>query len=137
MPSTFANGSGAITGLANVAPHTLAALFQLSLASLPSSTFATSDPTALPRILTESQRLQGVVAKADRTIALAGVAGTKWLLQRVDPEAYPAGSELPRRPLRGTAGKAGEALYAHKDVVALFAEENKLKKAAKTANANA
>lgn len=130
MPSIFANAAGAITGLANVAPNTIQALSQLAFASLPSAASTHSvDPV---KLLSESQRLQGVVAKADRTIALAGVAGTKWLLQRLEADAYPTGSECPRRPLSRTIDADGEKLFAHPNVVALFAEEAKFKKAAKT-----
>lgn len=129
VPSVFANAAGAITGLANVAPHTIQALSQLAFASLPSAASTHSlDPVQL---LSESQRLQGVVAKADRTIAFAGVAGTKWLLQRLEPDAYPVGAEYPRRPLSRTVESDGEKLLSHPNVVALLAEEAKFKKASK------
>jgi 4-hydroxy-2-oxoglutarate aldolase len=36
-----------------------------------------------PSILPEAQRVQGIVARADFTIAKASIAGTKFLLQRV------------------------------------------------------
>lgn len=129
VPSIFATGAGAITGLANIAPHTIQALSQLAFASLPSAASSHSlDPIQLLR---ESQRLQGVVAKADRTIALTGVAGTKWLLQRIEPDAYPAGTECPRRPLSRTVDANGDRLLSHPNVIALLAEEVKFKKAAK------
>ncbi|THG92950.1 hypothetical protein EW145_g8524, partial [Phellinidium pouzarii] len=86
LVSAFANAHGAITGLANVAPYTLARLYDLSVAAL-------SDPSTLP----EAQRLQGIVARADWTIAKAGIAGTKYLLQLV----YGYGG-APRRPLLPT-----------------------------------
>lgn len=112
-----------------MAPHTIQALSQLAFASLPSAASSHSlDPVQL---LAESQRLQGVVAKADRTIALAGVAGTKWLLKRLDADAYPAGAEFPRRPLSRTSDTDGERLLAHPHVAALLAEETKFRKASK------
>jgi hypothetical protein len=80
--------------------------------------------------LAESQRLQGIVAKADRTIALAGTAGTKWLLQRVEPDAYPAGAEYLRRPLIRTTDSEGEKLFVHPNIIALMTED-KYKKATK------
>jgi len=121
LPSVFANAHGAITGLANLAPHTVKTLSDLSFASHPSS------PQYLSRevILTESQRLQGIVANADRTVAMTGVSGTKWLLRRQNPSLYPLGSECPRRPLLRFDDEAGERLWKHRDIVALMVREAK------------
>jgi hypothetical protein len=72
-------------------------------------------------VLAEAQILQGIVARADRTIAVAGIAGTKYLLQRV----YGYGG-VPRRPLRGFPKDAGERLWEHPHVVDLLSVEKKL-----------
>ncbi|KAG2740320.1 aldolase [Suillus brevipes Sb2] len=76
LPSAYSNGHGAITGLANVAPGTcpyaVVKLFELSEASI-------VDPSFLP----EAQRLQGIVGRADATIAKASISGTKYLLQKL------------------------------------------------------
>lgn len=115
LPTTFVNAHGAITGLANVAPvsvHTLTShsqlltvarqytiqkLFEISAAAL-------KDPSLLP----EAQRLQGIVARADFTIAKAGIAGTKGLLENL----YGYGGS-PRRPLPPFEPEALVALWEH------------------------
>ncbi|OCB85943.1 dihydrodipicolinate synthetase [Sanghuangporus baumii] len=107
LPSTFSNAHGAITGLANIAPYTLVRLFELSAA-------AVSDPSVLP----EAQRLQGITARADATIAKAGISGTKYILQKL----YGYGG-APRRPLLPLEAATGEALYSHPDTVAIVALE--------------
>ncbi|EIM90320.1 dihydrodipicolinate synthetase [Stereum hirsutum FP-91666 SS1] len=104
VPSTFANGHGAITGLANLAPYAIVKLFNLSLA-------AVTDPSQLP----EAQRYQGVIARADYTIAKYSIAGTKFLLEKV----YGYGG-VPRKPLPPTDPKVAEALWSHADVEALI-----------------
>ncbi|KAF8343862.1 uncharacterized protein EI90DRAFT_3163846 [Cantharellus anzutake] len=117
----------AITGLANVAPHAIRILSDLSFACHPSSPVPTKgEQPDLSRksIFAEAQRLQGIIANADRTIALAGVAGTKWLLRRQDPGLFPPGSECPRRPLMKLDDEAGERLWMQRDVVALKVEES-------------
>lgn len=129
----YANAHGAITGLANLAPNAIKSLYEIALASTPLSTSPLAKLSDSSQLLKESQRLQGVIAKADRTVALASVAGTKWLLQRLDPESYPVGSEEPRRPLPRTKDEAGETLFAHKNVKALLAEEHKVVKSLKLA----
>ncbi|KAI5119187.1 hypothetical protein M0805_000641 [Coniferiporia weirii] len=110
LVSAFMNAHGAITGLGNVAPHTLARLYELSVA-------AVSSPAQLP----EAQRLQGIVARADATIAKYGIAGTKFLLEKL----YGYGG-APRRPLLPTEPEAGERLWAHPDTRALVAVEREL-----------
>lgn len=114
LPGACANGHGAITGLANVAPRTLVKLFQLIEASM-------ADPT----LLDEARRLQGIVARADATIAKASVAGTKYLLEKL----YGYGGN-PRRPLSPIEPAAGEALWEHPDTRALVDVEVSLAKAA-------
>ncbi|KAF7323048.1 Dihydrodipicolinate synthetase [Mycena chlorophos] len=109
-PSTFAHGAGAITGLANLSPHAIRKLFDLSEA-------AKYDLTVLP----EAQRLQGIIARADYTIAKTGIAGTKFLLERL----YGYGG-APRRPLLPTPPDAGEALWQHPHTQALVAIEREL-----------
>ncbi|KAF9500422.1 dihydrodipicolinate synthetase [Pleurotus eryngii] len=109
-PSIFANAHGAITGLGNVAPHTLNKLFQLSEATL-------KDPSLLP----EAQRLQGIVARADYTIAKASIAGTKVLLEKL----YGYGG-VPRRPLLPLESEAASALWEHPDTQAIVKVEREL-----------
>ncbi|KAI0797959.1 dihydrodipicolinate synthetase [Abortiporus biennis] len=108
VPSVYANGHGAITGLANVAPYTLAKLFELTEASL-------KEPSLLP----EAQRLQGIVARADFTIAKASVAGTKALLEKL----YGYGG-LPRKPLPPISSKDVDALWNHPHTQALIKAEH-------------
>ncbi|OJA12993.1 hypothetical protein AZE42_07440 [Rhizopogon vesiculosus] len=97
LPSAYSNGHGAITGLANVAPYAIVKLFELSEASK-------ADPSILP----EAQRLQGIIGRADATIAKASIAGTKYLLQKL----YGYGGH-PRRPLPPIEPAAAEALWEH------------------------
>lgn len=74
-----------------------------------------------PSVLAAAQHLQGIVARADRTVAVAGIAGTKYLLERL--HGY---GGVPRRPLKGMTGGAGEVLWAHPHVVDLVKQEKKL-----------
>ncbi|KAI0748110.1 dihydrodipicolinate synthetase [Daedaleopsis nitida] len=97
LTSAFVDGHGAITGLANIAPFTLAKLFDISEK-------AKADRSLLP----EAQRLQGIVARADYTIAKAGIAGTKYLLKKM----YGYGG-LTRRPLPPIEAAVGTALWEH------------------------
>ncbi|KAI8969585.1 dihydrodipicolinate synthetase [Trametes punicea] len=109
LPSTYVNAHGAITGLANVAPHTIQRLYELSEATL-------QDPSLLP----EAQRLQGIVARADFTIAKASIAGTKALLEKL----YGYGGH-PRKPLPPIEPEAVAALWEHphtQDIVRLERE---------------
>ncbi|KAI0812695.1 dihydrodipicolinate synthetase [Irpex lacteus] len=110
LPSTYVNAHGAIIGLANVAPYTTARLFDLSVATL-------KDPSLLP----EAQRLQGIVARGDFTIAKASIAGTKFLLEKL----YGYGG-LPRMPLPPTEPEVAEALWAHPHVQELVKVEREL-----------
>jgi len=109
VPSAYANGHGAITGLANLVPHSTVHLFKLTESSR-------QDPS----ILREAQRVQGIVARADFTIAKASITGMKYLLQRV----YGYGG-LPRKPLLEIGPDAAQALWNHphtSDIVKLESE---------------
>ncbi|KAI0717217.1 dihydrodipicolinate synthetase [Cerioporus squamosus] len=97
LPTTYVDAHGAITGLANVAPYTIQRLFELSTASR-------TDPSLLP----EAQRLQGIVARADYTIAKTSIAGTKALLEKL----YGYGGN-PRRPLPPIEPEAAAAIWEH------------------------
>ncbi|KAF5373661.1 hypothetical protein D9758_000625 [Tetrapyrgos nigripes] len=96
-PSTFSKGHGAIIGLANVAPHATARLFELSTA-------ASKDLSVLP----EAQRLQGIIARGDHTIAKGSIVGTKMILEKL----YGYGG-LPRKPLPPMTPDAARALWEH------------------------
>ncbi|KAF5377046.1 hypothetical protein D9757_007706 [Collybiopsis confluens] len=109
-PSTYANGHGAITGLANIAPYAAVKLFEVSVASR-------SDLN----LLTEAIRLQGILARADFTISKASISGTKYLLQKL----YGYGG-LPRKPLPPISSKAGEALWEHPHTQDLIKLEREL-----------
>lgn len=61
-----------------------------------------------PSVLAEAQRVQGIIARADFTIAKASIAGTKYLLQKM----YGYGGTT-RKPLPPTDPVAGETLWAH------------------------
>ena len=69
-----------------------------------------SDPSLLP----EAQRLQGIVADADHTIAKASIAGTKALLERL----YGYGGN-PRKPLPPIDPQATVTLWEHPHTQAL------------------
>lgn len=58
--------------------------------------------------LPEAQRLQGIVARADYTIAKASIAGTKYILEKM--HGY---GGLPRKPLPPIDPSAGQALWDH------------------------
>lgn len=90
--------------------HATARLFDLSVATL-------SDPAQLA----EAQRLQGIVARGDFTIAKASIAGTKFLLEKL----YGYGG-LPRKPLPPINPDVAAALWAHPHVQELVAAEREL-----------
>lgn len=128
LPSAYANGHGAITGLANVAPvgtfrnvcqpfrltqhiqYTIVRLFELSEG-------VRTNPSLLP----EAQRLQGIVGRADFTIAKASISGTKALIEKL----YGYGG-LPRKPLPPIEPDAFEALWAHPHVQDIVKVEREL-----------
>jgi len=76
-----------------------------------------------PSVLSQAQQLQGIIARADRTTAVTGIAGTKWLLQR--GKSYGGVTRLPLPPY---PDGDGEKLWAHPHVVALMAVETVLEK---------
>ncbi|EKM55128.1 uncharacterized protein PHACADRAFT_255535 [Phanerochaete carnosa HHB-10118-sp] len=110
LPSIYARGHGAITGLANVAPHSIKKLYDLSVESL-----------ANPSVLPEAQRLQGIIARGDFTLANSGVSGTKAVLQRL----YGYGG-CPRRPLPPISSEAAEAVWHHPHIKELVALERQI-----------
>jgi hypothetical protein len=107
LPSVYANAHGAITGLANLYPRTIRALWDISLSTLP-----TASVPCTPELLSQAQQLQGIVARADRTIAVTGIAGTKWLMAR--RVGY---GGVCRKPLGVMADADGEKLRKHAHVV--------------------
>jgi len=90
--------------------YAIVKLFQLSEASI-------VDPSFLP----EAQRLQGIVGRADATIAKASISGTKYLLQKL----YGYGGH-PRRPLPPIDVVAAEALWEHSHTQALVRLEQEV-----------
>ncbi|ESK94538.1 dihydrodipicolinate synthetase [Moniliophthora roreri MCA 2997] len=115
IPSAYANAHGAITGLGNVAPHAIVELFRLSEA-------ARKDLSHLQ----EAQRLQGIIARADYTIAKESIAGTKYLLEKL----YGYGG-VPRRPLPPIEPSAGQALWEHPHTQDLVKLERELSRKSK------
>jgi 4-hydroxy-2-oxoglutarate aldolase len=71
--------------------------------------------------LAEAQRVQGIVARGDFTIANAGIPGTKFLLEKL--HGY---GGLCRRPLPSFEPAAGDTLWAHPHVQELVALEREL-----------
>jgi 4-hydroxy-2-oxoglutarate aldolase len=59
-------------------------------------------------ILPEAQRIQGIIARADYTIAKESISGTKFLLQKT----YGYGG-LPRKPLPPIEADVAQALWEH------------------------
>ncbi|EPQ58331.1 aldolase [Gloeophyllum trabeum ATCC 11539] len=97
VPAAYANGHGAITGLANVAPHACSRLYALAEQSK-------ADASVLP----EALRVQGIVARADYTIAKYSIAGTKYLIEKL----YGYGG-VPRKPLLGLLEEKKDEIWAH------------------------
>jgi len=110
VPSAFSNGHGAITGLANIAPCSVAKLFEVTEAARKDLSF-----------LAEAQRLQGIVARADYTIAKTSIAGTKHLLEKM----YGYGG-VPRKPLPPIDKEAAKAVWEHPDTQDLVKLEREL-----------
>jgi len=108
--SAFVHGHGAITGLANIAPYSLVKLFELSEA-------ATKDLSRLH----EAQRLQGITARGDFTIAKASISGMKFLTNRL--HGY---GGLPRKPLPPIDREDAECLWEHPHVQELIKTEREL-----------
>jgi len=110
VPSAFARGHGAIMGLGNISPRLLVRCWELAQEALTN-----------PMALEAAQHLQDLAARGDRTIALAGISGTKELLHRM----YGYGG-APRRPLLPLSTEEGEALWDHENVNALLKVEMEL-----------
>lgn len=72
-------------------------------------------------LLPEAQRVQGIAARADFTIAKAGIAGTKVLLEKL----YGYGG-LPRKPLPPIDDDVFAALWEHPHTKELVALEREL-----------
>lgn len=72
-------------------------------------------------LLPEAQRLQGIIARGDITVANSGVSGTKSILRRL----YGYGGN-PRRPLPPISAEAAEALWNHPHIQELVALEREL-----------
>lgn len=115
LPSAYSNGHGAITGLANVAPVRVQLLTEFFLANPRCLKYAivklfelSEASKADPSILRDAQRLQGIIGRADATIAKASISGTKYLLQKL----YGYGGH-PRRPLPPVEPAVAEALWEH------------------------
>ena len=76
-----------------------------------------------PRVLVEAQRLQGIIAQADYTIARASIAGTKVLLEKL--HGY---GGAPRRPLLPIGVDEAQKLWEHPHTQALIKLENEISK---------
>lgn len=72
-------------------------------------------------MLPEAQRLQGLIARADYTIAKAGISGTKYLLQKF----YGYGGDC-RKPLPPIDAAVGDALWEHPHTQAIISIEREL-----------
>ena len=72
-------------------------------------------------LLPEAQRLQGIVARADFTIAKTGIAGTKFLLEKL----YGYGGNC-RRPLPPIETEVANALWEHPHTQELVQIEREL-----------
>jgi len=127
-PSIFADAHGAITGLGNVAPYACARLFTLSeklkaKAGTSKSSLTPSDGVSDADLLHTTLSLQGIVAQADRVLAVGGINGTKYVLHKIHGYGGP-----PRRPLPPIDAKKGDELYNNEWVKALLEEEARAKK---------
>jgi L-threo-3-deoxy-hexylosonate aldolase len=85
-------------------------LFELSEA-------ARTDLSLLP----EAQRIQGIIARADYTIAKTSIVGTKFLLEKL----YGYGGTT-RKPLPPITPAAAQALWEHPHTQALVVLERQL-----------
>jgi 4-hydroxy-2-oxoglutarate aldolase len=73
-------------------------------------------------VLAEAQRIQGIVAQADYTIASTSIAGTKALLEKL--HGY---GGVPRKPLPPTTPEEVEALLVHPHTQALVQLEAEIR----------
>lgn len=117
VPSAFANGHGAITGLANVAPYATKKLFDIT--ERLKADLESPSPKADATLLAKAIRLQGIIAQADRTLAVGGINGTKSILERL----WGYGGN-PRKPLPAIKPEAADRLWNDSTVQALVQEEN-------------
>ncbi|TYJ54598.1 hypothetical protein B9479_004728 [Cryptococcus floricola] len=108
-------GHGAIMGLGNIYPRSIAKLFQLSLS------IATS-PSPSAADLKSVLALQDLVSGADASFAKAGIAGTKWYLQK--HKGFP--SARLRHPLLEFTEEQGALLEKDEAVARLMQVEKKL-----------
>lgn len=74
-----------------------------------------------PTVLAEAQRIQGIVARGDATVANSGVSGTKFILEKL--QGY---GGIPRSPLPPISTDAADALWKHSHVQELVALEKQL-----------
>lgn len=72
-------------------------------------------------LLPEALRVQGIVARADFTIAKASITGLKYLLEKL----YGYGG-LPRKPLPPIDAGAGQTLWEHPHTQAALTLEREL-----------
>ncbi|WVQ96034.1 hypothetical protein IAU59_003134 [Kwoniella sp. CBS 9459] len=110
-------GHGAIMGLGNIYPRSLAKLFELTW-----KVHTASSPSA--EDLKKSLELQDLVSEADKAFFKAGISGTKWFLQK--NSGHP--SKRMRRPLLDFSDEAGAALEKSSDVTNLLKYEQALEK---------
>ncbi|SCV74307.1 BQ2448_6739 [Microbotryum intermedium] len=107
-PSMLLNGAGCITGLGNVAPKSCMKLFNLTQSGLNGSA----------KDLAAAKELQVIVSNGDWTMCKVGIAGTKYVLDKL--HGY---GGVPRRPILPYSGD-GEKLLA--DLKPLLDYENSL-----------
>ena len=98
-------------GLGNIYPRALARLFELSVS-------ARTNPSDLAKAL----ELQDLASAADLSFSRAGIAGTKWYLQK--HRGYP--SRRVRRPLLDYTDEQGAALEQEDAVVNFMKMEKSL-----------
>jgi dihydrodipicolinate synthase/N-acetylneuraminate lyase len=111
-------GHGAIMGLGNIYPYAISRLFQLAHA-------VASSPNPSADDLKKALALQDLVSAADASFSRAGIAGTKWYLQKHN--GYP--SRRVRRPLLDFEDANGATLDQEEGVVKLMEIEKALSKA--------
>lgn len=116
LPSVLGGRAhGAIMGLGNIYPNALAQLFQLSYKLATSSSPSAAD-------LAKALELQDLASEADAAFSRAGIAGTKWYLQK--HSGYP--SRRVRRPLLEFDDTRGAALEKEAGVVKFMEIERAL-----------
>ncbi|KAF9269484.1 dihydrodipicolinate synthetase [Marasmius fiardii PR-910] len=113
-PSVAGGAGGSITGVANFAPRVCMRLWQL----------CNAEPSRAA--IKEAQDLQGLVSEADWEAAKTGVAGTKYLLNKLF--GY---NSRPRRPLLPTSEAKGSQLWQESSIVKVLALEKDMAEAAK------